>query len=281
MPLTTSTTSIPKLRARMGSISGKPFLPRGVTLSPVKLDGASAEWIYPPNLSPQSIILYLHGGAWTLGWTNNGRRMLAYISLAARSRALALDYSLAPEYPFPAAHTDCFKAYCWLLSNGILPKNIVVAGDSAGGNLVLSTLLAVRNAGLPQPAAAVCISAVTDLACTGETFQTKKDPGLTTTFVRTMIQHYIGSQDPLQPLISPLYADLTGFPPLLIQVGEDELLLSDSVRLADKARKAGVDVQLVIWPKMWHVWHTFVPVLPEAHQAVNEIGAFIQDCIAR
>ena len=281
MPLTTSTTSIPKLRARMGAISGKSFLPRGVTLSPVKLDGVPAEWIYPPNYSPQSIILYLHGGAWTLGWTNTGRSLLAYISLAAHSRALAVDYRLAPEHPFPAAHTDCFKAYCWLLSNGILPKNIVLAGDSAGGNLVLTTLLALRDAGLPLPGAAVCISAVTDLACTGESFQTKKDPGLPTNFVRTMIQHYIGSQDPLQPLISPLYADLTGFPPLLMQVGEDELLLSDSVRLADKARNAGVDVQLVVWPKMWHVWHTFVPILPEAQKAVNEIGAFILERIAR
>jgi monoterpene epsilon-lactone hydrolase len=277
MPLTTSTTSIPKLRARMGAISGKPFLPRGVTLSSVKLDGVSAEWIYPPNLSPQSIILYLHGGAWTLGWTNIGRRMLAYISQAAMSRALAVDYRLAPEHPFPAAQTDCFKAYCWLLSNGISPNRIVLSGDSAGGNLVLSTLLAVRDAGLPQPAAAVCISAVTDLACTGETFQTKKDPGLSSSFVRTMIQHYVGSQDPLQPLISPLYANLAGLPPLLLQVGEDEILLSDTLRLADNARNAGVDVQLAVWPKMWHVWHTFVPFLPEAKQAVNKIGAFIQD----
>jgi epsilon-lactone hydrolase len=265
----------------MGSLSGKPYLPRGVTLSPVKLDGVPAEWIYPPNLSPQSIILYFHGGGWTLGWTNISRRMVAYISLAARSRALAVDYRLAPEYPFPAAHADCFKAYCWLLSNGISPQKIVLAGDSAGGNLVLTTLLAVREAGLPLPAAAVCISAVTDLACTGETFQTKKDPGLTTVFVRTMIQHYIGNQDPLQPLVSPLYANLTGFPPLLMQVGEDELLLSDTVRLADNARNAGVDVQLVIWPKMWHVWHTFVPILPEAQQAVREIGVFIQEHLTK
>jgi len=276
MALTTSNTSIPKLRARMGSISGKSYLPRGVTLSPVKLDGVPAEWIYPPNYSPQTIVLYLHGGAWTLGWTNTGRSLLAYICMAGRSRGLAVDYWLAPEYPFPAALEDCLTAYRWLLHNGISPKNIVIAGDSAGGNLVLTTLLALRDAGQPLPAAAVCISAVTDLACTGESFQIKKDPGLPTNFVRTMIQYYIGDQDPLQPLISPLYADLAGFPPLLIQVGEDEILLSDSVRLADKARTAGVDVQLVVWPNMWHVWHTFVPILPEAQKAVNEIGAFIQ-----
>ena len=277
MPRTTSSTSIPKLRARMDSISGKPLLPHGVELSKVKLDGVPAEWIYPPKVSPQSIILYLHGGGWTLGWTNIGRRMLAYICQAGQSRGLAVDYWLAPEYPFPAALEDCLTAYRWMLRNGISPKNIVIAGDSAGGNLVLTTLFALRDAGEPMPAAGVCISAVTDLACTGETFQTKKDPGLSTSFVRTMIQHYIGSQDPLQPLISPLYGNLTGLPPLLLQVGEDEILLSDSIRLAERAREAGVDVQLAIWPKMWHVWHTFVPMLPEATKAVNEIGAFIQE----
>ena len=261
----------------MGTISGKPILPRGVSLSQVRLDGVPAEWVYPANVSPQSIILYLHGGGWTLGWTNIGRRMLAYICQAGRSRGLAVDYWLAPEYPFPAALEDCLTAYRWLLRNGISPKNIVLAGDSAGGNLVLTSLLALRDAGQPLPAAAVCISAVTDLACTGETFQTKKDPGLTTSFVSTMIKHYIGSQDPLQPLISPLYGNLAGLPPLLMQAGEDEILLSDSIRLAERAREAGVDVRLVIWPKMWHVWHTFVPILPEADKAVKEIGAFIQE----
>jgi acetyl esterase/lipase len=255
--------------------SSRPFLPRGVTRTTIKLDGISAEWIYPANMSPQSIILYLHGGGWTLGWTNTERRLLGYICKAARSRALALEYRLAPEHPFPAALTDCFTAYCWLLSNGISPQNIVIAGTSAGGNLVLSTLLALRDAGEPFPAAAVCISAATDLACTGESFNTRKDPLLNTKFVETMIKHYIGDQDPHLPLISPYYGNLMGFPPLLIHVGEDEILLSDAERLADNARNAGVDVQLFIWPKMWHAWHLFVPILPEAGQAVKEIGAFI------
>jgi acetyl esterase/lipase len=255
----------------------KLFLPRGVTLTPVRLDGVPAEWIYPKNMSPQSIILYLHGGGWTLGWSNTGRWMLAYLCQAAQSRALAVDYRLAPEYPFPAALEDCLTAYHWLLSNGISPQKIVIAGDSAGGNLALSTLLALRDAGEPMPAAVVCISAVTDLACTGESFHTKKDPLLTTSFVKTMVRHYIGDQDPCLPLISPYYANLSSFPPILIHVGEDEILLSDAVHLADHARDAGVDVQLVIWPKMWHVWHTFVPILPEARQAVNEIGTFIQE----
>jgi epsilon-lactone hydrolase len=272
----TSTTSIPELRAKMGLASGKPFLPLGVTIIPIKLDGVSAEWIYPPNVSPQSIILYLHGGGWTLGWSNTERRMLAYICQAARCRALVVDYRLAPENRFPAALTDCFSAYCWLLGTGVSPQKIVIAGDSAGGNLALSTLLALRDAGEPLPGAAICISAVTDLECTGESFNTNKDPSLTTGFVKTMIQHYIGEQNPRLPLISPHHGNLGGFPPMLIQVGGDEILLSDSVRLAENARIAGVDVQLAIWPKMWHVWHTLVPVLPEAKQAIREIGTFIQ-----
>jgi acetyl esterase/lipase len=276
-PRVTSNTSIAELRAKMRAGSGKSFLPRGGTVSPIKLDRVSAEWIYPPNVSPQTIILYLHGGGWTLGWTNNGRRMLAYICQAAQCRALAVNYRLAPEHPFPAALSDCFSAYCWLLSNGISPQKIVIAGDSAGGNLALSTLLALRDAGEPMPAAAICISAITDLECTGESFNTKKDPSLTTSFVKTMIHHYIGGQNPRLPLVSPHYGNLCGFPPLLIQVGEDEILLSDAERLANNAQAAGVKVKLAIWPKMWHVWHTFVPILPEAKQAVNEIGVFIQE----
>jgi monoterpene epsilon-lactone hydrolase len=272
----TSTTSIPKLRAKISLGSSKPFLPRGVTITPIKLDAISAEWIYPSIVSPQSIILYLHGGGWTLGWSNTGRRMLAYICQASRSRALVVDYRLAPENQFPAALSDCFSAYCWLLGTGVSPQKIVIAGDSAGGNLVLSTLLALRDAGEPLPAAAVCISAVTDLECTGESFNTKKDPSLTTSYVKSMIHYYIGEQNPRLPLVSPYYGNLDGFPPLLIQVGGDEILLSDAVRMADNARTAGVDVQLAIWPKMWHVWHTLVPILPEAKQAIHEIGTFIQ-----
>lgn len=260
----------------MGTVSGKAYLPRGVTISPIKLDRISAEWIYPANVSPQTIILYLHGGGWTLGWSNTGRRMLAHICQAAHARGVAVNYRLAPENPFPAALSDCFSAYCWLLGNGISPQNMVIAGDSAGANLALSTMLALRDAGVPMPAAAVCISPITDLECTGNSFNTAKDPGLTTGFVRTMIHHYIGDQNPRLPLISPHYADLAGFPPVLIQAGEDELLLSDAQHLATHARDSSVEVKLAVWPKMWHVWHTFVPILPEAKQAIQEIGEFIR-----
>ena len=262
--------------------SSKPFLPRGASYTPVSLDGVPAEYINPPGISTasQSVILYLHGGGWTLGWTNVERWMVAHLALAAQGHALAVDYRLAPEHPFPAALDDCLTAYRWLLKNGSAPHQVVIAGDSAGGNLTLSTLLSLRDGSELLPAAAVCISPATDLACTGESFYTRKDRMLSTRFVNTMIPHYIGDQDPRQPLISPHYARLDNLPPLLIHAGEDEILLSDSVRLADHARSAGIDVQLVIWPRMWHVWHIFVPILPEAQQAVTEIGEFIQKHLA-
>jgi epsilon-lactone hydrolase len=272
-----SISSIPTLRALAATGSKTPRLPRGVTLISTRADSVPVEWIIPPQVSSQSVILYLHGGAWTLGWYNSHRWLVAHMAQAAQSRALAVDYRLAPENPFPAALEDCLTAYRWLLKSGPAPQQIVIAGDSAGGNLTLSTLMALRDAGDPLPAAGVCISPMTDLAGTGESFHIAQDPLLTAPFALAMARHYAGHQDPCGPLISPYYGHLNGLPPLLIHVGEDEILLSDAVRFADKARMAGVEVSLVIWPKMWHVWHIYVPYLPEAQQATDAIGAFIHE----
>jgi acetyl esterase/lipase len=254
--------------------------PRDVEVQPVMAGEVPAEWLIPPEASPRSVILYLHGGGWTLGWTNIHRRMVAQLCRAATCRTLAVDYRLAPEHPFPAALEDCLGAYRWMLKSGSLPRDIVIAGDSAGGNLTLATLLSLRDAGDPLPAAAVCISPATDLEGTGESFWTKKDPAVTPEFVLAMVRHYASGQDLRSPLLSPHYGDLRGLPPLLIHVGEDEMLLSDATRLADKARAAGVDVSLVVWPRMWHVWHLLTPSLPEARQAINAIGAFVRERLA-
>jgi monoterpene epsilon-lactone hydrolase len=270
-----SISSIPKLRTFLGAGAKTTGLPRGVTIQPLLADEVPVEWIIPAGVSTQTVILYFHGGGWTLGWYNNHREMVANICMAAAARALAVDYRLAPENPFPAALQDCLSVYRWLIKNGTSPQQIVIAGDSAGGNLTLSTLMALRDAGDALPAAAVCISPVTDLACTGESFTTNKDAMLSPRFVRTMLQHYVANTDPCLPLISPLYGEMGGLPPLLIQVGEDEILLSDATRLADKARAAGVQVNLVVWPNMWHVWHLFAPYLPEAQHAIAAIGDFI------
>ncbi len=255
--------------------------PRDVDIQPVMAGEVPAEWLTPPDASPRSIVLYLHGGAWTLGWSNIHRRMVAHLCRSAASRALAVNYRLAPEHPFPAAVEDCVGAYRWLLSSGSLPREIIIAGDSAGGNLTLATMLSLRDAGDPLPAAAVCISPATDLECTGESFRAKKDPMQTPEFVQAMIRHYAGGQDLRSPLLSPLYGDLRGLPPLLVHAGGDEMLLSDATRLAEKASAAGVESSLAVWPRMWHVWHLFAPALPEARQAIDAIGVFARDHFTR
>ena len=272
-----ATTSVPKLRAMMEMGSDHPRLPRGVASQPAQADGVAVEWITPRSVSGSSVILYLHGGGWTLGWYQSHRWLVANLCQAAGCRALAVDYRLAPENPFPAALDDCLTVYRWLLKSGTPAEQIVIAGDSAGGNLTLTTLMVLRDAGDPLPAAAVCISPMTDLAGTGESFNTRKDAMLTTRTALFFARQYYGDQDPRLPLISPHYGDLSGLPPLLIHVGEDEILLSDAQRLVIKAAAAGVDARLIIWPGMWHVWHVFAPFLPEAQQAVKAIGAFLQE----
>jgi acetyl esterase/lipase len=206
--------------------------------------------------------------------------MVGHLCLAAGCRALAVDYRLAPEHPFPAALEDCLGAYRWLLKGVSLPRNLVIAGDSAGGNLTLATLLSLRDAGDPLPTAAVCLSPATDLEGTGESFWTKRDPVQTPGFVLAMVRHYANGLDLRTPLVSPHYADLRGLPPLLIHAGGDEMLLSDATRLADKARAAGVEVNLEVWPRMWHVWHLLAPSLPEARQAIDAICAFVRGRLA-
>jgi acetyl esterase/lipase len=248
--------------------------PRDVAIRPATVGGVPCEWLTPPGADDRAVILYLHGGAWTLGWTAIHRRMVAHLARAAGCRVLAVDYRLAPEHPFPAALDDCLAAYRALRADGTPPGSIVVAGDSAGGTLALGVLIALRDAGEPPPAAAACIGAATDLAGTGATFETARDPIVTPAFVRRMRALYIGAHDIRSPLISPLYADLRGLPPLLIQAGGDEMLLSDSERLAEAARAAGVDATLEIWPRMWHVWHLFAPTLPEARRAIAAVAAF-------
>jgi acetyl esterase/lipase len=202
---------------------------------------------------------------------------VAHICRAAGTPALALDYRLAPENPFPAALEDCVVGYRWLVQNGTPPQEIVIAGDSAGGNLLLATLMLLRDRGHQLPAAAVLISPITDLECTGESFHRNDDPAVTVEFVLSTIRGYAHGQELRHPLLSPYRGDLRGLPPMLIHVGEDEMLLSDAMRLRDGARRAGVEASLTIWPRMWHVWHLFAPFLPEAKQAINDIGTFIRE----
>jgi len=245
--------------------------------TPVVADSVPAEWVVPPGVLTERVILYLHGGGYNSGSINSHRSLAADIANTAQARALIIDYRLAPENPFPAAVQDATSAYRWLLANNVAPEHIVVAGDSAGGGLALAMLVALRDAGEPLPAAVVCLSPWTDLAAAGESWSAKAnidlmlDPGS----VLKSAQLYLGDADPRTPLASPLYAGLRGLPPLLIQVGTDEILLSDSTRLAERAQAAGVAVTLEVWEGMQHVWQFVAGILPEGRQAIDRIGEFI------
>jgi acetyl esterase/lipase len=239
---------------------------------------APAEWIVAPEAQDGRVLLYLHGGGYVMGSMRTHRVMLAYLSRAARARVLGLDYRLAPEFEFPAQVHDSIAAYQWLLSNGADPKKIVISGDSAGGGLMLATLVALRYLGEPMPAAGVGLSVWVDMEATGETFTTNAevDPLVQRDLVLGIAGMYLGGKDPRAPLASPIHADLTGLPPLLLQVGSIETLLDDSNEMARRARAAGVEVEVEVWDDMPHVFQGFTPILPEAQQAIAKIGEFVQ-----
>jgi phosphinothricin tripeptide acetyl hydrolase len=249
-----------------------------VSATLVDIDGMRAEWVTAAGAGEHRVVLYLHGGGYVIGSPRSHRHLAAAIAGAAATDALLLDYRLAPEHPFPAALDDAVAAYRWLLDQGILAEHIAVAGDSAGGGLTVATLLALRDAHLPRPAAGVCISPWVDLTCSGGSYQSKAgvDPIVRQAGVAEMARAYLGATDPRSPLASPLFADLRGLPPLLIHVGSDEVLLDDAIGLAERAKAAAVDATLEQWDRMIHVWHWFLPMLDEAQAAVESIGSFVR-----
>jgi epsilon-lactone hydrolase len=267
--------TIAQMRGGMERVSER--VAADVKCEPVDAGGVGAEWIVPPEAASDRVILYLHGGGYVMGSINTHRAMVARIARAAEARGLALDYRLAPEHPFPAAVDDATAAYRWLLSQGYKPGKIVIAGDSAGGGLTIATLLALRASGVAMPAAAVPISPWTDMEGTGDSVRSKagKDPMADIEALRSMAKKYVGEHDARNPLASPLHADFHGLPPMLIQVGEAEILLDDSTRVAERAKAAGVDVELEVWDDMIHVWHVFAKLLPEGQQAIDKIGRFV------
>jgi acetyl esterase/lipase len=206
------------------------------------------------------------------------RRYVSGLAQASGVRALVVDYRLAPEHPFPAGLEDCISAYEWLLQSGIPAQKIVVAGDSAGGNLTLALLVALRDRDQPLPVGAVTISPATDLAGTGTSQVTRKhlDPFFYRMSTNRIIEDYITIHNPCHPYISPLYADLHGLPPLLIHVGEHEILFDDAVRFGERAAQAGVQVELVVWPGMFHVFQLWGSILPEARLANTQIAGFVR-----
>jgi acetyl esterase/lipase len=248
-----------------------------VRCEPVDAGGIPAEWLTPADAGTERVILYLHGGGYVLGSINTHRELVSRIARASGARALLIDYRLAPEHPFPAAVEDATAAYRWLLGQGIAPERLVIAGDSAGGGLTVATLVALRDADDPLPAAAVCLSPWVDLEAIGESMTTKAegDPNIQRNLVTMLAAAYLAGADPRSALAAPLYADLSGLPPLLIQVGTSETLLDDSTRLAAKAEAEGVTATLRPYDEMIHVFQMFA-MLPEAREAVEEIGAYIR-----
>jgi acetyl esterase/lipase len=267
-------TSVAQMREDWDTAFGESVA--AVTCERVSADGVDGEWISPANAPEDKAILYFHGGGFRIGSVASHRDLIAQIVLASRCRVLAINYRLAPEHRFPAALDDALAAYGWMLDHGLKAVNIALAGDSAGGNLVLATMLALRDRGLPLPISAVLMSPWTDLAATGASYVTRAeaDPIHQRRTILALAKDYLGGQgDPCDPLVSPLYADLQGLPPLLIQVGDRETVLDDSLVFADKARAAGIDVSLEVWDGMIHVFQMFE--LPEARQAIASIAGFL------
>jgi acetyl esterase/lipase len=254
---------------------------RKVKIERAEVGGLTAEWLTPRHSPDDKLLLYLHGGAYIMGNCATHRQLVSYLARYSGIKALLPEYRLAPEHPFPAAIEDAVGLYRSLLANGYDAENIVMAGDSAGGGLAMATLLSLRDAGDPLPAAACLLSPWLDLASTGESMTTraKRDPWFQPDDMPIVAAYYCPEAELRNPLASPVYADLSGLPPLYIQVGADEILLSDSTRAAEKVREAGGEVDIEIWPGMWHVFQAFLRQVPESRKAVKKIGAYVRQAL--
>ena len=257
------------------------LLPDGAMREDVVAGGVPSEWVRMPESRADRIFLMIHGGGYYRGLSAGIRGTAAWLARAARCTILSISYRRAPEHPFPAAVDDTSTAYRWLLSQGFAAEHIVVGGISAGGGLSLALLLSCRNSGIPLPAGAVPMSAWTDLAQTGASFQSNADvdPLISKEYLDRFSAIYLNGADPQTPLASPLYADLQGLPPLLLQVGAAETMLDDSVVFAARAEEAGVEVTLEQWPEMIHGWQSHPHALPEAREAIEHIATFYRQVV--
>ena len=252
-----------------------------VTVEKTDAGGVPAEWSSTPGAARDAAVLYVHGGGYVIGSLDSHRHLVAELGRAANTVSLALGYRLAPEHPFPAAVEDAVAGYRFLLARGFKPGRIAIAGDSAGGGLVVAALAALRDAGLAQPGCGWCLSPRIDMEGLGGSMESKAaaDPMVQKPGLLDMAALYLGGADPRSPLAAPLYADLAGLAPLLIQVGAAETLLDDAIRLAQRAGAADVRVDLQIWPEMVHVWPLFYPELAAGKRALDAAGAFIRQAL--
>jgi acetyl esterase/lipase len=253
------------------------WLPRGTKVTPMDAPGVHGEWVEPRVMVPGRTILYVHGGAFMMCSPETHRALVARIAAASRARVFAVRYRLAPEHPFPAALDDVRAAWRWMLAQGVSPMTSAFGGDSAGGGLALALLLALRDAGEPLPRCAFALSPWTDLtnAVPSRASNDESDAMLRRDACEPVAAQYVGGADARDPYLSPLFGRFDGLPPLLLHVSDSEMLLDDSRLLAEKARAAGVRVQLDVWHQLQHVWHFMAPIVPEARRAIAHIGEYL------
>ncbi len=251
----------------------------GTRIEEVDAGGVTCEWVSAPASRSDHAVLYLHGGGYVIGSRLSHRPMMSRLAAASGARVLSVEYRRAPEHPHPAAVEDAVAAWRWLLGAGVSPARAAIAGDSAGGGLTMATLVALRDAGVPLPAAAVCLSPWVDLECTGESMRRNaaSDPMVREEHLRRWATLYVPPGGSARaPLVSPLHASLHGLPPLLVHAAKDEVLVDDARRLVARAREAGVDVTLDEREGVFHVWHLFGGMVPEADEAIARAGAFVR-----
>lgn len=253
-------------------------MPRGIRWEQDQIDGVQGEWITPKNATTNRCLLYLHGGGYVLSTPHVHRVLVGRLARTLSCRAFMPEYRLAPEHPFPAALDDVTSSYHGILASGYAPAQVVVAGDSAGGGLTAALLLHLRDMGKSLPAAACLISALLDCTFSGSGLPElqQRDPFLRLSDLSRMAEHYYAAQNPQHPLISPLWADLNGLPPLFVLAGENEILRDEAVQFAERARQAEVAVDLKIWSGMVHAFPLFAGFIPEGKMAIAEIGAFFE-----
>lgn len=266
------------MRARLDAAAALFQRPPDVVYEPVDADGVPAEWTIAPGADPHRALVYFHGGSYNAGGIGSHRALCTQLARATGLRVLSVDYRLAPEHPHPAAVEDACIALRFVWASGLEPAQVALAGDSAGGGLALAALIALRDAGDPLPAAVALLSPWTDLTLSGASLEGKAelDPMIVPSVLAVARDRYVADAAPDAPTISPLFADLSGLPPLLVQVGTDECLLDDSTRLARRASDAGTDVVLEVWDDMIHVWQAFFAMLPEGRDAIDAIATFIR-----
>ena len=276
--LTKPQATLAEMRASAIGFGGLTGEASGVSCALVDAGGVPAQWLTPEGARSDRVLLYVHGGGYVLMSAETHRKMVSHIAKAIGCRALNVDYRLAPEHPHPAPVNDALAAYRYLLAQGIEPAHIAIAGDSAGGGLAIATALKIRDEGLPMPAALAPISPWTDMEGNGESVKTRAavDMIVSPQALSQLAGVFLGGASARDPYASPLYADLKGLPPTYIQVGDDEVLLDDSLRFATKARVAGVDVTCEVFPEMQHVFQIAAGGMPEADQAVAKMGAWLK-----